>query len=55
MVGLCFGEIDFEEFEVGVVQMRFNVRVFEGAILKRVEVIDTDDLVAVGEQAVERV
>jgi hypothetical protein len=35
--------------------MRRDVRILQRAIIKRVEVVDTDDLVAVGEQTVESV
>jgi hypothetical protein len=35
--------------------MRRDVRILQRAIIKRVEVVDTDDLMAVGQQAVESV
>lgn len=46
-VGFGFGEVGFNEFEVIVVEMRLDVGVFQCAAIEGIEVVDTDDRVAV--------
>jgi hypothetical protein len=55
LVSFWLGEIRFEEFEVWVIQMLFDVRFLERTIIKWIKVIDAKHLMPVGKQAIEGV